>query len=314
MRVLFMGTPDFAVAALKAIMNAGHTVVGAVTQPDKPKGRHLHLEPPPVKLVALEACLPVYQPQKLTDGFKSTVAPLTPDVVVVAAYGKIIPKWLLELPRHGCINIHASLLPKYRGAAPVQRAIMSGEEETGITIMQIDEGLDTGDILLQEKISIGPNETASELESRLARLGAKLLVETLDKLAEGASIAQPQDGSQATYAAKIEKEETMIDWSVPAEKIRNTIRALNPHPGAHTYYQGMRVKIWRAELDLLDLQATSQASVPGTVLFADSRSGLVVATATNPLRLEEVQPEGKNRMSGAEFVRGYRLSPGDRLA
>lgn len=305
-----MGTPEFAVEALKALLDSRHEVVGVVTQPDKPKGRHLHLEAPPVKQIALRGDLFVFQPHKLSEDLKADVTGLRPDVCVVAAYGKIIPKWLLELPRNGCINIHGSLLPKYRGAAPIQRAIMDGEKETGITIMQMDEGLDTGNILLQEKVTIGENETAGELEQKLAGLSAKLIIEVIDRLAAGPLRSMVQDGSLATYAAKIEKEEAGIDWSWSAAKTHNLIRALNPHPGAHTTYKGMRIKVWQAEKKRV---TAGKESMPGAIVFADGKLGLTVAAGGGSLSLQQVQPEGKSKMSGAEFVRGYRAKTGERF-
>lgn len=305
-----MGTPAFAIPALKSILCSHHQIVGVVTQPDRPQGRHLRLESPPVKQVALAEGLTVFQPERLTEDFKKVISALTPAAAVVAAYGKIIPEWLLDLFPFGCVNIHGSLLPKYRGAAPIQRAILGGESETGITIMQMDKGLDTGGILMQEKTLIGEEETAGELEKRLAELGASMIVKALDGLAAGALNSIPQNDNEATYAPKIEKKESLIRWKDSADKIHRLIRSLNPHPVAHTSYRKKRLKVWRARMDCSSADSTRS---PGTIIKVDPRQGLLVATGTGLLLIEEIQPEGKNKMSGAEFVRGYHPQIGEVL-
>ena len=244
MRTLFMGTPDFAVPCLKSLIDAGHEVCGVFTQPDKPKGRGYALTPPPVKLLASKSGIPVYQPKTLKDGEALTIVKeLSPEVIVVVAYGKILPKEIIEYPAFGCINVHASLLPRYRGAAPIQWCVLNGEKETGVTTMFMDVGLDTGDMLLKAATPIGDNETAGELHDRLSKLGAELIVETLTKLQSGALIREKQKDGDSCYAPMLTKELSRIDWNKPAQSVHNQIRGLSPWPTAQTRLCGKVLKI-----------------------------------------------------------------------
>lgn len=308
MRILFLGTPQFAVPSLKALTDSSHEVVAVVTQPDKPRGRKLRLSPSPVKELALGHKLECLQPGSLKEeDFKEKARVLAPDACVVVAYGKLIPSWLLGLPPRGCLNVHPSLLPKYRGAAPIQRAIMEGERQTGVTIMLLDEGMDTGPILKQEAVNMTEEDTTESLFEKLSLLGARLVKETLDEMERDGMTPIPQDDSLATYAPKIEKDERKIDWSRSAEQIHNLVRALNPAPGALTTHAGLELKVWATGVRENDLREAA----PGTVL--EAKHSLVVATASRLLELLEVQPANKDRMSGEEFARGYRVKVGERL-
>jgi methionyl-tRNA formyltransferase len=310
MQIVFMGTPDFAVPALEKIYCSAHQLMAVVTQPDRPKGRHLHLEPPPVKIFAEKNKLSVLQPNDLRDNeFVNVMSGLSPEAIVVVAYGKIIPSWLLNLPLYGCINLHASLLPEYRGAAPIQRVIMDGRAQTGVTTMLLDEGMDTGDIFLQAAVRIGPDETAGEVASRLAAKGAGLLLETLDGLAEHIIEPRKQDESRASYAPKLEKEETLLQWSNPAQKIKDKIRALNPFPGGYTVLRGKRLKVLQARESEA---ALGQDLEPGTIVAVE-KDGIVVASLDKPLMLTVVQPENKRKMSSSEFLQGHRIEVGEKL-
>ncbi len=297
LRVAFAGTPDFAAAALAALLTSPHEIVGVWTQPDRPAGRGRRLRPSPVKQLALAHEIPVHQPESLRDPQAvAELARLEPDVLVVAAYGLLLPPAVLEIPRRGCLNIHASLLPRWRGAAPIQRAILAGDTESGVTIMQMDEGLDTGDMLLKRAVPIGPRETGGSLHDRLATLGAEAIVEALadpDRL-----VPEPQDEAQATYAEKLRKEEAAIDWSKPATEIDRQIRAFNPWPVAQTRLDGGVLRIWAAEP--LDEPA---ADAPGTVT-AVSRDGIDVATGEGSLRLLRLQPANARAMSVQDLLNG----------
>ncbi|CRZ34666.1 methionyl-tRNA formyltransferase [Herbinix hemicellulosilytica] len=305
MKVIFMGTPDFAVNTLREIVKAGHEVVGVVTQPDKAKGRGGKLCFPEVKEAALELNLPVYQPVKVKDPeFIQKVKDLKPDVIVVAAFGQILPKDILDIPPYGCINVHASLLPKYRGAAPIQAAIINGEKETGVTIMHMDVGLDTGDMILQEKIQISDDETGGSLHDKLAVLGAKLLVKALEQIKEGTAIRVPQDDSQATYAKMLDKEMGNIDFTKPAVYIERLIRGLNPWPSAYTKLNGKTLKLWKAKV-----KEYSAGAKPGEVVEVNKDS-IVVMTGKDALEILELQLEGKKRLSADEFLRGYKIEKG----
>ncbi len=306
-RVIFMGTPDFAVPALKALLES-EEVVAVITQPDRPRGRGQKLRPSPVKEVALMAGCPVLEPERLKDpDLVKTLRDFRPDLVVVAAYGKIVPKEILELPPYGCWNIHASLLPKYRGADPIRWAILNGERETGITIMQMDEGLDTGPILLQKSTPIGEEETGGELYLRLARLGAEALVEALQLHKEGGLHPRPQPEEGVSYAPPIKKEEARLDFSLSAWRVACRIRAFDPRPGAYTFLEGRLFKLFRPKV--LD---EPPAASPGTVLgVKDAR--ILLACGEGTLAVEEVQIEGKKRLPVREFLKGYRLEPGQRL-
>ena len=305
LRIVFMGTPDFAVPCLQTLLDSPHSVVGVFTQPDKPQGRKMVLTPPPVKLLAAENGVPVFQPEKMKDpATLEQLKILAPDLIVVVAYGRILPRAVLELPRYGCINVHASLLPKYRGAAPIQWAILDGETETGVTIMQMDAGLDTGDMLLTYETKVGEKETAGELFDRLAQSGAELLIQTLVKLDE--ITPRPQDDAQSCYAHMLDKQMAVIDWSKSAHEIDCLIRGLNPWPIALTTLSGERLKVFAAE------KANGRGE-PGTVLEADPKKGLTVACGEGALRLTEIQLVGGKRMKATDFLRGHAIEVGTKL-
>ena len=309
MRVIFMGTPDFSVGALKALAENGYEIAGVVTQPDKPRGRGKASAMTPVKEAALELGLTVYQPARVREqSFMDTVRALNPDVIVVSAFGQIIPKALLELPRYGCVNIHASLLPKYRGAAPIQWAVMDGEPVSGVTIMQMDEGLDTGDMLAKTEVPLEPDETGGSLFDKLSRAGADLLIRTLPALEQGTLTPEKQPlESPTAYARMIRKEDGRIDWNLEAEAIERRIRGLNPWPSAYTELTGKILKIWRAEV-----LPKESGQAPGTVTEA-GKGGFCVQTGKGVLRLLEVQLEGKKRMDAQAFLRGFHAVPGMKL-
>lgn len=305
MKVLFMGTPDFAVSTLKEIIQSGHEVIGVVTQPDKVKGRGGKVSFPAVKEAALEHNLTVYQPVKVREPeFIQKVRELNPEVIVVAAFGQILPKELLDIPPYGCINVHASLLPKYRGAAPIQAAIINGEKETGITIMHMDVGLDTGDMILQERVPILENDTGGSLHDKLADLGAKLLVKALDQLKDGTALRIPQDDAKATYVKMLDKEMGNIDFNKPAHYIERLIRGLNPWPTAYTKLNGKTLKFWSARV--IEYPADKK---PGEVVEVNKDS-FVVMTGKDALKILEVQLEGKRRLSCDAFLRGKPIEKG----
>jgi methionyl-tRNA formyltransferase len=308
LRIVFFGTPEFAVPSLRELLAGADAVIGVVSQSDKPAGRGQHVAAPPVKRAALAAGVPVLQPDKLrSPDFAEVLRPLAPDLVVVAAYGKILPASLLQLPRYGCINVHASLLPKYRGAAPIQWAIVRGEESTGVTIMQMNERMDAGDILLQRATAIGADETYGELQTRLAHLGAEALRETLAQLHAGRLRRQPQREAEATLAPMIKKDDGRIDWTQPAVHIARAVRAFNPWPSAFTHLDGKLLKVHRAHP--LDGGA---AAPPGTVIATGD--GITVAAGQGALVLEELQLEGRKRLQAAEFARGGAINLGTVLA
>lgn len=305
MNIVFMGTPDFSVGPLQALTAAGHQVLAAVTQPDKPKGRGKAVVMTPVKEAALALGIPVFQPVKVKDeAFLDQLLALQPDIIVVVAFGQILPKALLDIPPFGCVNIHASLLPKYRGAAPIQWAIIDGEPETGITTMQMDTGLDTGDILEISRVPIGPAETGGSLHEKLSQAGSQLILSTLEKLQQGTIKPIPQPESGSSYAKMLTKSMGDIDWSQEAVKIERLIRGLNPWPSAYTILNGKTLKIWSAKVIDEDLPG-----VPGEVVLADKRR-LYVKTGKGVLSLTCVQPEGKKRMEAEAFLRGYPVSAG----
>ena len=308
MRVVFMGTPDFSVGTLRELVKAGHKVVGVVSQPDKPKGRGKSLMPTPVKEAALELGLPVYQPKKVRDPeFLEVLRELAPEVIVVVAFGQIIPQSILELPPYGCINVHASLLPKYRGAAPIQWAVIDGEPESGVTIMKMDTGLDTGDMITKVVVPIEKDETGGSLFDKLSEAGAKLLVDTLPSIADGTAVYEKQpEESPTPYAAMIQKQLGNIDWKRPAVEIERLIRGLNPWPSAFTKLNGKTLKIWSAQV--LNESEKDAAAVPGTILSADAQ-GLCVKTGQGVLNITELQLEGKKRMDTPAFLRGYAVKP-----
>jgi methionyl-tRNA formyltransferase len=303
-RILFAGTPPFAAAALDALAEAGHEIVLVLTQPDRPAGRGMRLMPSAVKQAALARGLPVSQPAGLkTPEAQAELRAADADVMVVAAYGLILPQAVLDLPRFGCLNIHASLLPRWRGAAPIQRAILAGDTETGITIMQMDAGLDTGAMLSTTVVPIRDSDTAGSLHDVLAAAGAQAIVAALAGFAELVPVAQ--DDAQATYAAKLTKEEAQLDWGRPATMLARAVRAYNPVPGAWTLLDGAPLKIWSA-------QAVAGSGAPGDVLRAEA-GHLIVACGNGALALQEIQPAGSKRMTAAAFLAGRPLSPGTRF-
>ena len=307
-RILFMGTPAFAARILNGLLLEKWNVVGVVTQADKPKGRGRIIVPPPVRTVAEEANLPVFQPARIKDPeLIETLQGLDPEVIMVAAYGKILPHEILGLPRLGCFNVHASLLPAYRGAAPIQWSLIRGETITGITIFRMDAGMDTGDILLTRSIAILPEETAGELRERLSSQAIPLVSEALEILLQGKAVFIPQDSSRATYAPVLKKEYGRIDWGLAGEEIRNRLRGLDPWPGAYTSWQGRLLKLFCGRAETLEPDL-----VPGQVAEASSR-GLLVRTGVGVLRIEEVQIEGGRRMKVGEFLRGHRMKEGEQL-
>lgn len=306
MRVSFMGTPTFALPSLQALLAAGHEICLVVTQPDRPAGRGRLPTPPSVKLAAQELRLPVLQPEKV--GGPEVVSALLaakPEAIVVVAYGQLLPKQLLTLPPRGCLNLHASLLPKYRGAAPIPWAIIRGETVTGVTIMQVERRMDAGPILLQQPEPIRPRDTAGTLAPRLAAFGAELLCQALDQVARGMAHPIPQDERLATYAPKLTPADAHLHWTLDARDLDCVIRGLCPQPGAVTSFGGRRVKVLGAEVE------ATQDGPPGTVLAIDPGKGMLVATGKGGLWLTRVQPESRKAMGAAEFARGYRVRPGD---
>ena len=315
MRVIFAGTPEFARVALERLLAAGFTVPLVLTQPDRPAGRGMKLQASPVKQCALEHGIPVAQPRSLRlDGkypddaaaARDALVAAPADVMVVAAYGLILPQWVLDLPAQGCLNIHASLLPRWRGAAPIHRAIEAGDAETGITIMQMDAGLDTGDMLLMERLAIAPTDTTATLHDRLAALGGRMIVEALELAACGGLKAVPQPAEGITYAHKIEKAESTIDWSLPATVIGQRIRAFDPFPGASTECAGETIKVWSYEIDS---NKSNTDKRQGQILSVNG-DGVTVACGEGTLRLTTLQRAGGKRLAAADFLRGFDLQPG----
>ncbi len=305
MRIVFMGTPDFAVESLNALVNAGHDVAAVITQPDRPKGRGNKLAFPEVKSRALELNLPVHQPASVKEeAFLELLQSYQPDVIVVVAYGRILPQAVLELPQYGCINVHGSLLPAYRGAAPIQRAVLDGCKESGVTIMQMDSGMDTGDMLLQGSLPITEEDNTGTMFEKLAVLGGKLLVEALEGMQQGTIQPQKQNEAEATYAARILKEDEVIDWSKPAETIFCQIRGLAPAPGAYTLWNDQRLKIWKSRISKKE---TGKA--PGTVAEI-GKDYLLVQTGQGCLEVLELQPAGKKAMPAKAFCNGTGIEAG----
>ncbi len=300
MRIVFMGTPDFSVPVLEALVKAGHQVVAVVTQPDKPKGRGKAVLMTPVKEKALEYGIPVYQPVKVREPeFVEVLKGLKPDVMVVVAFGQILPKTVLDIPRYGCVNVHASLLPRYRGAAPIQWVVIDGEKESGVTTMMMDVGLDTGDMLEKAAVALEPDETGGSLHDKLSVLGAELILTTLQKLEDGTIVRTPQTDEDTCYARMLNKSMGDIDWTMDAAAIERLIRGLNPWPSAYTRWNGRTLKIWRAEV----LEEEYEGAC-GQVVYTDKCS-LYVKTGKGTLALKELQPEGKKRMEINAFLRGY---------
>lgn len=308
MKIIFAGTPQFAASALEALIEQGHTIAAVLTQPDRPAGRGMQLTASPVKQLTMQHGLPVLQPTSLkSQEVQQQLAGLKAELMVVAAYGLLLPTAVLQLPHYGCLNIHASLLPRWRGAAPIQRAILAGDKETGITIMKMDEGLDTGDMLLKFPCPIDQEDTAQSLHDKLAKLGAKAIVEALQKIELGILVPEKQDNSQATYAAKLTKAEAQIDWSRDAADLDCAVRAYNPFPVAVSTCNTVPIKIWRARVGDAEMHGE-----PGTIL-AITRNEIVVACGRNTLCLEVLQRPGAKALPVAQFVQGFALHPGDRF-
>jgi len=304
-----MGSATFALPSLNRLFEQGYGLTGVITQPDKPSGRGRALQAPPVKKRAFELHLPTYQPASLKTGeTRALIQALEPDMVVVVAYGKILPPWLLELPRYGCINLHGSILPKYRGAAPVHWAIANGEQTTGVCTMLLDEGLDTGPTYLCRETHIGPDESAAELYDRLAELGADVLIETVNGVLKGTLEPKPQDGSQATFAPILKKEHGFIDWNMPAIEIHDRVRAFNPWPGTVARFRGMTCKILRTSL----VNSPPHAVGAGSLLVS-GHSLAVVCGDSAMLVVLLIQPENRKAVSGADFANGARIQPGEKF-
>mgnify|MGYP005764405341 FL=1 len=323
LNIVFMGTPDFAKESLKAIYEAGHNILAVVTNPDKPKGRGMKLIPSPVKEYALEKNLKIYQPLKVRNNieFLDKIKNLKPDVICVVAYGKILPKELLDIPRLGCINVHGSLLPQYRGAAPIQWAVLNGDKETGITTMYMDVGMDTGDMVLKEKVEIGENETTGELWDRLSKIGANLLVKTLKQIEDGTAPREKQ-GENFTLAPMLSKEMAKINWDeMDAIKIKNLVRGLNPIIGAYSNLDGKKVKFWKVNVisvndlikkfpELEEYTYRIKGLAPGTVLFSDEKNGLYINANGGIIEVLEIQGENAKKMSINDYLRGNKIQAG----
>lgn len=308
MKIIFMGTPDFSVGTLEALADAGHEIVLAVTQPDKPKGRGKEMQYPPVKTAAMERGIPVFQPVKIRETeCIEELARYQADVIVVVAFGQLLPAKILRMTPYGCINVHASLLPKYRGAAPIQWAVIDGEKVSGVTTMQMDEGLDTGDMLLKKEIPLDPNETGGSLHDKLAAAGAALCVETLQRMEAGTLTPEKQGESPTAYARMLNKDMGRIDWSQDAVKIERLIRGLNPWPSAYTVWDGKTMKIWEAEVS----QDNTEVE-PGTVTEV-GKDFFAVQTKQGQLKIKQLQIPGKKRMDVAAFLRGYKVEKGSCL-
>lgn len=319
MKIVFMGTPDFAEESLKAIYEAGHEILAVVTNPDRPSGRGMKLTASPVKQYALEKNLEIYQPQKIRGNaeFIEQIKALEPEVICVVAYGKILPKEILDIPKKGCINVHGSLLPKYRGAAPIQWAVINGEKVTGITTMYMDIGMDTGDMILKQEIQIGEDETTGEIWEKLSKIGGKLLVETLKKIEKGEA-PRTKQGEKFSMAPMLTKENAKIDFkNMTAIQIKNLVRGLNPIMGAYAYLDSKKIKIWKAQVlkevefaEMSNIQESEMKKEEGTVLVADSKIGLYIKTKEGILKAIEVQGENSKRMSAEEYLRGNKIEKG----
>ena len=323
LNIIFMGTPDFAKESLEAIYNEGHNIIAVITNPDRPKGRGMKMIASPVKEFCIQKSIPVLQPEKIKD-IKDTLIQLNPDLFCVVAYGKILPKDILEIPKLGSVNVHASLLPKYRGAAPIQWAVLNGEKTTGVTTMFMDEGMDTGDIILKQEVEIGENETTGELWERLSKIGGRLLIETVDKIEKGIAPREKQ-GNDFTLAPMLKKEISKIDWeNKTAQEIKNQVRGLNPIMGAYTTYNGKKIKIWKA--DKIETQNFAEEHpefknhidrlrniMGGTIIFSDSKKGLYVKAKNDIIIIQEVQGENSKKMNIQDFLRGNPLKMGEVL-
>lgn len=315
MNIVFMGTPQFAVPSLEMLIEEGYNIAGVVTQPDRPQGRKKVLTPTPVKEAALKHGIPVLQPQRLRNPEAVLdVAALKPDLIVTAAFGQILPKAVLDLPRHGCLNVHGSLLPKYRGGAPIQRAIINGEQETGITLMYMAEGLDTGDMIAKSALPIAADDTSGTLFEKLSIAGAQLLKEQLPLILEGRAERIPQNDAESTYAKNLTREDEKINWSAGSEEIRNQVRGLSPFAGGFTLWNGDVFKVWgvRVQGRVQEHAGKAEGQAPGTVLHV-SEQGIEVKTGDGSVLLTRIQPAGKKAMEAAEFVRGGQMKPGEIL-
>ena len=312
MKIVFMGTPDFAKESLEAVYHAGHEILGVVTNPDRPKGRGMKLIASPVKEFAVSNNLNIYQPEKVRNNveFIEQIKTLNPDVICVVAYGKILPKELLDIPTLGCINVHGSLLPKYRGAAPIQWAVINGEKITGITTMYMDVGMDTGDMILKKETEIGEDETTGELWERLAKLGAELLVETLDKIEKGTAPRIPQ-GEDFTMAPMLDKEMSKINWeNKTALEIKNLVRGLNPIMGTYSFLNGKKIKFWKVDMELLK---NNENIENGTVIKSDSKDGLYIKAKDGIIKVLEIQGENAKKMNIQDFLRGNPIAVGEKF-
>ena len=313
MNIIFMGTPDFAVESLSKLYDSGHNIIAVVSQPDKPSGRGMKLMAPPVKEYAISKNIKVFQPEKVKGNieFIEKMRELKPDVMVVVAYGKILPKEILDIPKYGAINVHGSLLPKYRGSAPIQWAIINGESKTGITTMYMNEGMDTGDMILKEEIDILDSDTYGTLYEKLKKIGGKLIIETLEKIADGL-IPRQKQSDDFTLAPMIQKSMGNIDWNKSAVEIRNLIRGLNPMPGAYTHLDDKVMKIWSADI-IDDVSEESDDIIPGTIIEASTKEGLIVVTGNGKLRIRELQMINSKRMSAVDYLRGNEIKVGSIL-
>lgn len=324
MKIVFMGTPDFAKESLEALVNAGYDIEAVVTNPDKPKGRGMKTTMSEVKEFAVQSGIKkIYQPQKIKNNeeFINEIKGINPDLIVVVAYGKILPKDILDIPKYGCINVHGSLLPKYRGAAPIQWAVLNGDKITGVTTMFMDVGMDTGDMILKKEVEIGDNETTGELWDRLSKIGGELLVETVKKVEDGTAPREKQ-GEDFSLAPMLNKEMAKIDWeNKSAEEIKNLVRGLNPIMGAYSYYQGKKIKFWKVEIcsdeklfekfpELKEYKEKFYEVPEGTVLFSDSKTGLYIRAKDANIKVLEIQGENAKRMSAEDFLRGTQLIAG----
>ena len=311
MKIVFMGTPDFAKESLEAVYNAGYNILGVVTNPDRPKGRGMKMIPSPVKEYAMSKDLKIYQPEKVrkNEEFIEEIKILKPDVICVVAYGKILPQEILDIPKLGCINVHGSLLPKYRGAAPIQWAVLNGDKKTGITTMYMDIGMDTGDMILKEEVEIGENETTGELWNRLSKIGGKLLVETLKEIEEGTAPRIPQ-GDEFSMAPMLDKEMSKIDWdNKTVKEIKNRVRGLNPIMGTYSYLNGKKIKFWKVDVDE---QIDSNAK-PGTVIKSNSKDGLYIKAKDGIIKVLEIQGENAKKMNIQDFLRGNIIEVGEKF-
>lgn len=308
MKIVFMGTPDFAVPSLDILVKSGYEVAAVVTQPDKPKGRGNKLTPPPVKEYALNNNIPVLQPEKVKTGtLAQQLREIAPDLLVTVAYGRILPQEVLDIPPYGCVNVHGSLLPKYRGAAPIQWSVINGDSITGITTMYTDIGMDTGDMLLKREVEIGINETAGELHDKLSIIGAEVLLETLKELEKRTLVRIPQPADEATYVTMISKETGRIDWSKTMEQIHNLVRGTDPWPGAYTFYKGERMRVWKTEYSNVE-----KASKPGEIIEV-KKEGILVGTGKGNIMLKEIQFDSGKRLKVEQYLAGHSIDKGELL-